>query len=50
MIWDMSSAPSPEDAHIIDSKAIDSRGASEDAAEGVMSFLEKRELKKNNIE
>ena len=43
MIWDMSSAPSPEDAHIIDSKAIDSRGASEDAAEGVMSFLEKRE-------
>jgi|TARA_B100000497_G_C7569247_1_gene343069 enoyl-CoA hydratase/carnithine racemase len=43
MIWDMSSAPSPEDAHVIDSKAIDSRGASEDAAEGVMSFLEKRE-------
>jgi len=43
MIWDMSSAPSPEDAHIIDSKAINSRGASEDAAEGVMSFLEKRE-------
>ena len=43
MIWDMSSAPSPEDAHVLDSKAIDSRGASEDAAEGVMSFLEKRE-------
>jgi len=45
MIWDMSSAPSPEDAHIIDSKAIDSRGASDDAEEGVMSFLEKREAK-----
>ena len=43
MIWDMSSAPSPEDAHVLDSRAIDSRGASEDAAEGVMSFLEKRE-------
>ena len=45
MIWDMSSAPSPEDAHVIDSKAIDSRGASNDAEEGVMSFLEKREAK-----
>jgi enoyl-CoA hydratase/carnithine racemase len=48
MIWDMSSAPSPEDAHVIDSKAIDSRGASDDAVEGVMSFLEKREAKYTN--
>lgn len=48
MIWDMSSASSPEDAHIIDSKAIDSRGASKDAAEGVMSFLEKREAEYKN--
>ncbi len=48
MIWDMSSATSPEDAHIIDSKAIDSRGASKDAAEGVMSFLEKREAEYKN--
>ena len=39
MIWDMSSATSPEDAHIIDSKAIDSRGASKDAAEGVLSLI-----------
>ena len=42
MIWDMSSASSPEEAHILDSKSINSRGASEDAVEGVMSFLEKR--------
>ena len=39
MIWDMSSAPSPEDAHIIDSKAIDSRGASKDAAEDLPWLL-----------
>ena len=45
MIWDMSSAPSPEEAHILDSKSINSRGASEDAVEGVMSFLEKRKAK-----
>lgn len=45
MIWDMSSAASPEDAHVLDSKAINSRGASKDAVEGVMSFLEKRKAK-----
>ena len=45
MIWDMSSASSPEEAHILDSKSINSRGASEDAVEGVMSFLEKRKAK-----
>ena len=32
----------PYEAHVIESKAIDSRGASEDAKEGVNSFLEKR--------
>jgi hypothetical protein len=30
------------EAHKLDSRAIWSRGASEDAKEGVMSFLEKR--------
>jgi hypothetical protein len=29
-------------AHRVDSRAINSRGASDDAREGVMSFLEKR--------
>ena len=42
MMWSLSSYPSPEEAHIIDSKVIQSRGASTDAIEGVMSFLEKR--------
>ncbi len=43
MMWSLSSTSTPEEAHIIDSKVIDSRGASGDAAEGVMSFLEKRD-------
>lgn len=42
MMWSLSSESSPEDAHIIDSKVIESRGSSKDAMEGVMSFLEKR--------
>ena len=42
MMWSLSSYPSPEEAHIIDSKVIQSRGSSNDAVEGVMSFLEKR--------
>lgn len=42
MIWSLSSKDSPNDAHIIDSQVIESRGASKDAMEGVMSFLEKR--------
>ena len=42
MMWSLSSTSTPEEAHIIDSKVIDSRGSSGDAAEGVMSFLEKR--------
>ena len=48
MIWDLSSKDSPEDAHIIDSKVIASRGASDDAKEGVMSFLEKRSANFND--
>ena len=43
MLWSLSADDSPENAHIIESKLIDSRGASDDAKEGVMSFLEKRQ-------
>ena len=43
MIWGLSQKDSPEYAHKVDSKVIESRGKSKDAAEGVMSFLEKRE-------
>ncbi|MBV1886446.1 MAG: crotonase/enoyl-CoA hydratase family protein [Parvibaculaceae bacterium] len=42
MMWRMLGADHPMEAHKIDSKAIYSRGASPDAKEGVMSFLEKR--------
>lgn len=43
MIWGLSQKDSPEYAHKVDSKVIESRGKSKDAAEGVMSFLEKRD-------
>ncbi len=43
MMWRMLGASHPMDAHIVDSAAIYSRGRTEDAKEGVMSFLEKRE-------
>ena len=42
MLWRSLEGSDPYDAHIVESKAIDSRGASEDANEGVSSFLEKR--------
>lgn len=42
MLWRMLGASHPMDAHRVDSRAINSRGASDDAREGVMSFLEKR--------
>ena len=42
MLWRSLEGSDPYDAHIVESKAIDSRGASEDAKEGVSSFLEKR--------
>ncbi len=42
MLWSLSADNNPEHAHIIESKLINSRGASSDAREGVMSFLEKR--------
>ena len=42
LLWRMLGADDPMEAHKIDSRAIAARGASEDAKEGVMSFLEKR--------
>ncbi|MDQ1674280.1 MAG: hypothetical protein QOC98_2842, partial [Frankiaceae bacterium] len=42
MLWRMLGAPSPMDAHRVDSAAMVSRGASADAQEGIASFLEKR--------
>ncbi len=42
MMWRMLGADHPMEAHKIDSRAIHARGASADAKEGVMSFLEKR--------
>ena len=42
MLWRMHAAPHPMDAHQIDSRAIQSRGQSADAREGVSSFLAKR--------
>jgi len=42
MMWRMLGAVSPWDAHRLDSRAIWARGRTEDAKEGVMSFLEKR--------
>ncbi len=42
MMWRMLGADHPMDAHRVDSRAINARGASADSAEGVTSFLEKR--------
>lgn len=42
MLWRMLGADHPMQAHRVDSRAINSRGASADAREGVTSFLEKR--------
>ena len=42
MLWRMLGAAHPMDAHRVDSRGILSRGASPDAREGVVSFLEKR--------
>ncbi|QTI68689.1 enoyl-CoA hydratase-related protein [Gordonia polyisoprenivorans] len=43
LLWRMAGAPSPLDAHHADSAAIYFRGRMPDVAEGVTSFLEKRE-------
>jgi enoyl-CoA hydratase/carnithine racemase len=42
MLWRMAGADQPMEAHKVDSRAIQSRGASADAKEGETSFLEKR--------
>jgi enoyl-CoA hydratase/carnithine racemase len=42
MLWRMMGALHPMEAHRVDSRAIKERGASDDAREGVTSFLEKR--------
>lgn len=43
MLWRMAGADHPMMAHRIDSRAIQARGQSADAREGVSSFLEKRQ-------
>jgi enoyl-CoA hydratase/carnithine racemase len=43
LLWAMLGAQHPMDAHRADSRAMFARGQSEDAREGVTSFLEKRE-------
>ncbi len=42
MMWRMMGAAHPMDAHKVDSRSIQTRGASADAREGVGAFLEKR--------
>jgi enoyl-CoA hydratase/carnithine racemase len=42
MIWRMAGADHPMEAHKADSRAIQARGAANDAKEGVTAFLEKR--------
>jgi enoyl-CoA hydratase/carnithine racemase len=49
MIWRMAGADHPMAAHQADSRAIQSRGASADAREGVASFLEKRPASYPNL-
>ena len=43
MLWRMLGADHPMEAHRVDSRGIQSRGASADAREGVESFLDKRD-------
>jgi enoyl-CoA hydratase/carnithine racemase len=45
MMWRLSAADDPMEAHKLDSRGIYSRGRSGDVKEGVMSFLEKRPAK-----
>ena len=42
LIWRMTGAAHPMDAHLADSRGIQQRGAQKDVREGVNSFLEKR--------
>ena len=43
MMWSMLAATHPEEAHILDSMAMEKMGKSQDIKEGIASFLEKRE-------
>ena len=43
MMWNMLAATHPEEAHILDSMAMEKMGKSLDIKEGIASFLEKRE-------
>lgn len=43
LVWSMMGAAHPMDAHIIDSRALQSRGASADVKEGIEAFKEKRD-------
>jgi enoyl-CoA hydratase/carnithine racemase len=43
MVWSMLGAPHPMYAHRIDSRGIQTRGASADVKEGVESFMQKRD-------
>lgn len=43
MIWSMAGAAHPMDAHMLDSRALQSRGKSDDVKEGIGAFLDKRE-------
>lgn len=42
MLWRMLAADHPMTAHVLDSRAMQARGASDDAKEGIAAFLEKR--------
>ena len=42
MLWQMAGQTHPMDAHRVDSRAIQSRGQSADAREGIAAFFEKR--------
>jgi enoyl-CoA hydratase/carnithine racemase len=42
MLWRMLTADHPMTAHVLESRAVQERGASEDAKEGVAAFLDKR--------
>ena len=43
MMWNMLAATHPEEAHILDSMAMEKMGKSPDIKEGIASFLEKRD-------
>jgi enoyl-CoA hydratase/carnithine racemase len=45
MVWSMLGAPHPMFAHRVDSRGIQTRGASADVKEGVESFMEKRDAR-----